>query len=515
MKFITSTTINIATVLFVVLTEGKQLRVDRSLQEEKPIVCSGNGNRYDLEEMDEMAFFGLSPRCHCFSCYEGDNCETLMPMDQCTEDASGVDLGMTKEVIHFPELRITSSYRLDYESWKTIAANDESKPMDYILHKTLTELHKAVGNVKTDGYTLVIGLGSHQLLQAANHALSKNIDQSASVYAQVPYWSKFPRMTNEFAPRTVWVDKAGAEAAEETDSLIEIIVSPSNPANLLHTEQEPIMAPKERQVWDLVYYWPSSFADAEALKLLEEDIMIFSLSKLAGYAAHRFAWAWVSDPVVAEDMANYISTTTQAYPANEMLYSINVLQGILKSVGTENDFFKLVQKELMSRCNQIEEVFADGGGRFKVAVPCGNMYMLVECDGECKPYFDAVGLEVSDGASMGFTGETATNTVRLCYGYEASRFDVILKKLRMLPHNDNAVVAGAVVAGTPVAETVASSDDTPVAVDIAKGVANMVNDIIDKNFGTEPPTAAPTEKEQGIDDIVDTIQDTVNNVINP
>jgi len=354
-------------------------------------------------------------------------------MDQCIADASGVDLGLSKEVLSFPALTITSSYRLDYEGWKTIKANDKSKPIDYTLHKTLTHLHKAVGNAKTEGFTLVVGMGSHQLLQAANHALSKNIDQSAGVYCQVPYWSKFPRMTNEFAPRTVWVDEAGAAAAEETNSLIEIIVSPSNPANLLHTEQAPIMAPKERQVWDLVYYWPSSYADADALVELDEDIMIYSLSKLAGYAAHRFSWAWVRDPVVADDMANYISTTTQAYPANEMIYSINVLQAILKSVGTENDFFKLTQQVLLSRCNQIEEVFAMGGGRFKVAVPCGNMYMLVECDGPCKPYFDAIGLEVSSGASMGFTGETAENTVRLCYGYESSRFDVIIKKLKLLP----------------------------------------------------------------------------------
>merc|ERR1712183_875366 len=366
------------------------------------------------------------------------NCEIESPMEDCVADASGVDLGLTKDVIVAPDNIIKSSYRLDYESWKTIAAGDPNKPIDYILHKTLTDLHAAVGNVKTKGYTLIVGLGSHQLLEAANFALSKTVpNEEASVYSQVPYWSKFPRMSDTFAPRTRWVEEANAEAAEAKGSLIEIVVSPSNPANLLHGDQADIKAPKERQIWDLVYYWPSSYADADALVPLEEDIMIFSLSKLAGYAAHRFGWAWVRDPEVAEEMSNYMGTTTQAYPANEMIFGINMLQSILQSVGTQNDFFKLVQDELMSRCTQIQKVFEQSGGLFELASRCGNMYTLVHCDGPCQPYFDEIGLEVSSGASMGLTGKEAENNVRLCFGYERSRFDVILKKLQMLPKNRN------------------------------------------------------------------------------
>lgn len=429
MKFATAIGI-INTMLFAASTEGKKLR--RSLMAHLPEeMCSGNGVRYMVEEKDELGFFGLTPECECFDCYVGEDCETQLPMDQCEADASGVDLGYSKEILSFPPLTITSQYRLDYEGWKTIKANDKSKPIDYTLHRTLTFLHKAVDNVETEGYTLVVGMGSHQLLQAANHAISKKIGDS-SVYCQVPYWSKFPRMANEFAPRTAWADKTQATAAEETGSLIEIIVSPSNPANLLHGEQEPIMASKDRQVWDLVYYWPASYANKDALTKLEEDIMIFSLSKLAGYAAHRFSWAWVKDPAVADEMANYVSVTTQAYPANEMIYSINVLQAILKSLGTENDYMKLMQEELMSRYEQMASVLASKGGCVKLASPGGNMYTLVKCDGPCQPYFEKIGLEVSSGGSMGFTGEDAENHGRLCYGYESSRFDVIIKKLDLL-----------------------------------------------------------------------------------
>lgn len=360
-------------------------------------------------------------------------------MDKCVADASGVDLGLTKEVFAAPSLLITSAYRLDYEGWKTIVAGNQDKQMDYLMHQTLTDLHAKVGNCETEGYTLVVGLGSHQLIQAATHALSKYIYKSgegetASVYGQAPYWSKFPRMINEFKPRQKWTsDPDEAKASEEKGSLIEMIVSPSNPGNLLHTEQDELTAPKERQIWDTVYYWPSCFEDADKLTKLDEDIMIFSLSKLAGYAAHRFGWAWVKDADVAADMANYVSVSTQAYPANEMLFAVNILQSIVKSLGTATDFMNVVQDELMSRCKQIEKVFEDGGNKFTVATPCGNMYMLVECDEECKDFFEDIKLEVSPGDSMGLTGRDATHKVRLCYGYESSRFDVIIKKLKLLP----------------------------------------------------------------------------------
>ena len=397
-------------------------------------MCSGNGVKYATEETTVLAFYDLMPTCECFDCYSGKNCEIESPMEDCVADASGVDLGLTKDVIVAPENIIKSSYRLDYEGWKDIEDGDPDKPIEFILHKTLTDLHAAIGNVKTKGYTLIVGMGSHQLLEAANFALSKTVPkEEASVYSQVPYWSKFPRMADTFAPRTKWADETDAEAAEAKGSLIEIVVSPSNPANLLHGDQADIKAPKERQVWDLVYYWPSSFADADALVPLEEDIMIFSLSKLAGYAAHRFGWAWVRDSEVAADMSNYLSVTTQSYPANEMLFSINILQSILGSIGTKDDFFKVVQMELMDRYTLMEEVLAQSNGLFKFGSVGGNMYTTVQCDGPCLPYFEEIGLEVSPGASMGLKGEEAENTVRLCFGYERSRFDVILKKLKMLP----------------------------------------------------------------------------------
>merc|ERR1719464_277852 len=69
--------------------------------------------------------------------------------------------------------------------------------------------------------------------------------------------------------------------------------------------------------------------------------------------------------------------------------------------------------------------------------------------------------------------------------------------------------------GVEKAEGDESVDDLPVHVQIAQGVADMVNDMVEKAYGTESPTPAPTVKEQGIDDIVSTITDAIGGFMDP
>ena len=86
----------------------------------------------------------------------------------------------------------------------------------------------------------------------------------------------------------------------------------------------------------------------------------------------------IIDPVAAERVKEYLAITTQAYPAAELVYSTTIIQQILNSVGTENDFFVEIQDQLMGRCKAIRSIFKDGGDKFKIKSPCGNMYILVK-----------------------------------------------------------------------------------------------------------------------------------------
>merc|ERR1711862_732526 len=64
-----------------------------------------------------------------------------------------------------------------------------------------------------------------------------------------------------------------------------------------------------------------------------------------------------------------------------------------------------------------------------------------------------------------------------------------------------------------------ADDGVPNAVVVVQGITDMVNDLIDNNFGTPPPTPAPIAKEvdegNAIDDVVNTITDAIGNIMNP
>jgi len=403
--------------------------------------CNGRGTVF-AEESQVLDAYGFAPACSCFGCYSGDYCQYEEDIATCKLLVSDAELPLTTEGILEPrQITFSNTYRVVYQSWRIIptpaeTVNNNNNHILYAMYETLIKLHAAVGNAKTDGYQLVVGLGAHQLLQAANFAHAKLIqdkkgDPSAvtTIYSEDGYWSKMPRMAKAFAPSQAWADKGGAMAAETDESLVQLVVSPSNPLNLLAEDQDPLIAAKERQVWDLVYYWPSCFTDKARITPIEKDIMIFSSSKLAGYAGHRFGWAWVKEDAVATQMAEFISVTTQAYPAAEMLYNTVILEDILASIGTDNDFFVEVQKELMSRCLEMEAVFEATGGRFTNLTPCGNMYLQVECsEGECMQYFDAINLVVTPGPDDGLPA----NTARIAFGYERAWFDKIVQKLELL-----------------------------------------------------------------------------------
>lgn len=57
-------------------------------------------------------------------------------------------------------------------------------------------------------------------------------------------------MFGTFAGQTYAFERSEAEQAAANDRLIEVVVSPSNPANLLTpSETPPLLAQKDLQIW--------------------------------------------------------------------------------------------------------------------------------------------------------------------------------------------------------------------------------------------------------------------------
>ena len=254
--------------------------------------CNGNGNNFFTSEINVLGFYGMTPECVCFDCYSGPNCEIKDDIKTCHVEADSVELSIVKSVLPFTQMSFSNQFRIRYQSFRGIGNTTQ---LTYAISESIKDLHTAVGNVNFENHELIVGVGGHQLIQAALYALSPNRAKTTSVYAAPPFWSKFPRMINGYSPTNQFVpdyDEAMDIVANGGD-IIDLITSPSNSGNLLANEQQLIPVPSSKQIWDLVYYWPSCYANKTAITPMAEDIMIFSLSKLCGYSGHRFGWMWM------------------------------------------------------------------------------------------------------------------------------------------------------------------------------------------------------------------------------
>lgn len=84
----------------------------------------------------------------------------------------------------------------------------------------------------------------------------------------------------------IWKEKALLTGS----NIIELITSPNNPDGKLRNSSVNDQGSLAKRVYDLAYYWPHFTAIPSPA---DEDIMIFTLSKLTGHAGSRFGYVRV------------------------------------------------------------------------------------------------------------------------------------------------------------------------------------------------------------------------------
>ncbi|KAL5173605.1 Tryptophan aminotransferase-related protein 4 [Glycine soja] len=126
-------------------------------------------------------------------------------------------------------------------------------------------------NAITEGKYIIFGAGATHLLNAAVHALSSNAASSpAKVVASIPY---YPVKLNTTVPYITSLNDTS------NSTFIELVTSPNNPDG--HTKKAVLSF---KTIHDLAYYWPHF---RPILTPADEDLMIFTLSRLTGDAGSR------------------------------------------------------------------------------------------------------------------------------------------------------------------------------------------------------------------------------------
>ncbi|OAY58512.1 hypothetical protein MANES_02G183501v8 [Manihot esculenta] len=266
------------------------------------VSCSGHGKAYlDGLILDHKQ----QPICECNSCYGGLDCSQLF--SDCTVNADGGDPLFLEPfwVKHAASsaLVVAGWHRMSYTYGDQSFTSQE-------LERHIRKLHDIVGNAVTQGKYIVFGAGSTQLLSAAVHALSSyNASSLARVVASIPFYPVYKEQTDFFrsvdfrfqGDASLW--KNNSETS--TDHMIEFVTSPNNPDGQLN--KAILQGQNVKAIYDHAYYWPHFTAIPAPA---DEDVMLFTLSKLTGHAGSRFGWAMLKDKAVYERMERYLKLNT-------------------------------------------------------------------------------------------------------------------------------------------------------------------------------------------------------------
>ena len=195
--------------------------------------------------------------------------------------------------------------------WHRMSYDADGRPyMTRELERHVRLLHRLVGNAAAEGNNIVFGAGSTQLLNAALHALAGDNSSPSTVVATVPYYPVtflslrqilpkpnvcfFSSSSSSQAYRTqteYWKSKVlewkGATSVRRNSSstasknFIEFVTSPNNPDG----RWQAASLSGSSVINDHAYYWPHYAAIKSPA---DDDLMLFTLSKVTGHAGSRF-----------------------------------------------------------------------------------------------------------------------------------------------------------------------------------------------------------------------------------
>ena len=321
----------------------------------------------------------LKNYCNCYQIFKGKNCNKIYRprlLDATNSQISFVSHWLQKNVKPYV---VSPTYELNYLAWQyphsSILLSDKThlnvnkrgeninkkgllstNIVSKVLYNSITELHNKIGNAIVKDKYIVIGNGATNLINAllytALRKYGKN-NKDITAGAPAPFWPHF-RTTPTYIIGITNIISSKPHALHQRTLDLEFITVPNNPDNDLN-----LVARKDTKMvsHDLVYYWPSCMGGLTPIPTRNDDIMLFSLSKLSGNSATRFGWALVKDKAVAESMNTYLRMSELSISTDAQLRAISVLSAINKNIGTPNDMMPFIWTELEKRWRILNDLF--------------------------------------------------------------------------------------------------------------------------------------------------------------
>ncbi|KAG4939508.1 hypothetical protein JHK82_045232 [Glycine max] len=424
-----------ASNVFVCRGEWEPTWSSRAAEEAEAVAaipCSGHGRAY----LDGLILKGHEPVCECNPCYGGSDCSKLL--SDCAANAGSGDP-------YFMEpfwMRHAAGSAILVSGWHRMGYSySDGSYISQLLVEYIKKLHGIVGNAITEGKYIVFGSGSTQLLNAAVYALSPNSSMSpAKVVATAPYYPVYRTQTQFFNSRDFSYEGETSSWKNKTDKnsiFIEFVTSPNNPDGKL--TKEVLEGPNVKSIYDRAYYWPHFTAIPSPA---DDDLMIFTISKLTGHAGSRFGWAIVKDEAVYEKMLTYMDMNTMGVSREAQLRALKLLDVALEGDGKEIFQFAystmrdrwIRLKEIISKTKRfsLQKISSQYCTFFKRDRDASPAYAWLKCerqqDNNCYEILEAAGINGREGSLY-----SADNRyVRLSLIRSQDDFEILINKLKIL-----------------------------------------------------------------------------------
>ncbi|XP_054816269.1 tryptophan aminotransferase-related protein 4-like [Prosopis cineraria] len=407
------------------------------------ISCSGHGRAF----LDGLVLATHDdddgkPVCECNACYGGSDCSQLLPdclVDADSGDPTFLEPFWVKNAANSAVV-ISGWHRMSY-------VFSDGSLISKELKKHIERVHSITGNAITQGKYIIFGAGATHLLHAAIHSLSSQDSASASpanVVASIPYYPVYKEQVEFFKSEDYKFTGDSAKRKEEDDGLntssstllIELVTSPNNPDGRLR--KAVLEGPSVKKVHDLAYYWPHFTPIPHPA---DEDVMIFTLSKLTGHAGSRFGWAIVKDEAVYRKMLTYMDLTIFGVARETQLRVLKLLKVVLNN-GNGREMIEFGHNIMRSRWMKISQTLSQSK-RFsiqqlesqycsffqQVRLP-SPAFAWVKCEREEEKDWDQVLKTFNVTGRAGSLFGAENRYVRLSLVKSQHDFDLLLQQLK-------------------------------------------------------------------------------------
>jgi hypothetical protein len=106
--------------------------------------------------------------------------------------------------------------------------------------------------------------------------------------------------------------------------------------------------------------------------ILNQDIVVFSLSKLTGHASSRFGWIWMNDFSLAAKTIGFSFSETFGISIDSTYRATTIIENINAQTDS-NSFFNYTKRQMNDYWIQINQLFA----QHQALVPAAEAFQIV------------------------------------------------------------------------------------------------------------------------------------------